>query len=161
MNANARYHEAEIQADPRVPIIRITRDFGAPAAQVMRAHTDPNIFARWIGPDDVTTRIDYWDARDGGSWRFVNVRGGQEFAFRGCFHEVGAARIVQTFAFELMSDAVALETLTVEDLGDGRCRLRAQSLVDSFEGRDRWLASGMEAGVKQGYQKLDRLLEGT
>jgi hypothetical protein len=33
-----------------------------------------------------------------------------------------------------------------------------RSLVDSFEGRDAWLASGMETGVNQGYAKLDRML---
>lgn len=39
-----------------------------------------------------------------------------------------------------------------------RCRLHTQSLVDSFEGRDQWLASGMETGVDEGYAKLDALL---
>jgi uncharacterized protein (TIGR03086 family) len=51
-----------------------------------------------------------------------------------------------------------LQTLWFEDLGDGRTRLHAQSLVDSFEGRDAWLASGMEIGVNDGYAKLDELL---
>ena len=45
-----------------------------------------------------------------------------------------------------------------EDLGDGRTRLHAQSLTDSFEGRDQWLASGMETGVDEGYAKLDALV---
>ena len=45
-----------------------------------------------------------------------------------------------------------------EDLGDGRTRLHTQSLVDSFEGRDAWLRSGMETGVNEGYAKLDRML---
>ncbi|MBA2497356.1 MAG: polyketide cyclase, partial [Acidimicrobiia bacterium] len=54
----------------------------------------------------------------------------------------------------------ALETLRFEDLGDGRTRLHAQSLVDSFEGRDQWLASGMETGVDEGYAKLDALIAG-
>jgi uncharacterized protein YndB with AHSA1/START domain len=57
-----------------------------------------------------------------------------------------------------MPDDVSLETLWFEDLGDGTTRLHAQSLVDSFEGRDAWLASGMETGVNQGYAKLDALL---
>ncbi len=62
--------------------------------------------------------------------------------------------------FEGMPDDVSLETLSFEDLGDGWTRLHAQSLVDSFEGRDAWLASGMEEGVDQGYAKLDALLAG-
>lgn len=150
--------EATITADPTVPIIRITRDFAATPAQLFRAHTDPELFARWIGPDSLSTKIDYWDARTGGSWRWVSTSDGQEHGFRGCFHEVRADRIVQTFTWEGMPDGVALETLTFEDLGGGRTRLHAQSLVDSFEGRDAWLSSGMESGVNDGYAKLDAML---
>jgi len=151
--------EATIEADPTLPIIRIVRDFKATPAQLLRAHTDPELFARWVGPDGTTTRIVDWDARTGGSWRFVGSGGdGQEHGFRGTFHEVSPTRIVQTFTWEAMPEGVALETLTFEDLGDGRTRLHAQSLVDSFEGRDAWLQSGMEVGVNEGYAKLDGLL---
>ncbi|MEZ5373658.1 MAG: SRPBCC family protein [Microthrixaceae bacterium] len=150
--------EATIEADDRVPVIRITRDFAATPAQLMAAHTDPELFARWVGPEGMDTRVVVWDARDGGEWRYVASRDGEEYAFRGCFHRITDTSIVQTFNFEPMPDAVSLETLTFEDLGDGTTRLHAQSLVDSFEGRDAWLASGMESGVNEGYAKLDALL---
>ena len=150
--------QAVIEADKDVPLIRITRDFHATPAQLLKAHTDPELFARWVGPDGMDTRIVEWDARDGGSWRYIAGRDGQEFGFRGCFHTVAEDKIVQTFTFEGMPDAVSLETLWFEDLGDGRTRLHGQSLVDSFEGRDAWLASGMETGVDQGYAKLDALV---
>ncbi|WP_432557628.1 SRPBCC family protein [Granulicoccus sp. GXG6511] len=163
MSANStdstrRHDTAHIEADATVPVIRITRDFKATPAQLLRAHTDPELYARWIGPSNLDTVIDYWDARDGGSWRFVNRRDDGDYAFRGCFHEVSQDRIVQTFSFESMPEAVSLETLRFEDLGDGRTRLHAQSLLDSFEGRDAWLSSGMETGVNEGYAKLDDLL---
>ena len=149
---------ARIEADPALPIIRITRDFAGTVDQLMRAHLDPDVYARWVGPDDTETRIDVWDVRDGGSWRFTGVREGQEWAFRGCFHRIGTDTIVQTFTWEGMPEDVSLETLRFEDLGEGRTRLHAQSLVDSFESRDAWLRSGMETGVDQGYAKLDALL---
>ena len=95
---------------------------------MFRAHTDPALFAQWIGPDGTDTRIDYWDARTGGSWRFTGTAGGAEYAFRGCFHEVRPGLIVQTLTYEADPDGVALETLWFEDLGGGRSRLRAQSL---------------------------------
>jgi hypothetical protein len=57
-----------------------------------------------------------------------------------------------------MPDGVALERLELVDLGDGRTRLVATSLVDSFEGRDAWVASGMETGVREGYERLDQVL---
>jgi len=150
--------QAQISADPTVPVIRITRDFDATPAQLMKAHLDPELYARWVGPDYISTRIEYWEAVRGGKWRFLNIHDGQEYGFYGSFHDIGDDRIVQTFTWEGQPDGVSLETLWFEDLGDGRTRLHAQSLVDSFEGRDAWLASGMEVGVNDGYAKLDRLL---
>ena len=57
-----------------------------------------------------------------------------------------------------MPEAVALETMTFEDLGDGLTRLHGFSLCDSFEARDGMLASGMEVGIHEGYRSLDALL---
>lgn len=158
MTTTTRLAEATIEADEKVPAIRITRDFRATPAQLLAAHTDPALFARWVGPNGMDTEIVVWDARDGGEWRYVARRDGEEYAFRGCFHEVNEQRIVQTFTFEGYPQGVALETLTFEDLGDGYTRLHAQSLCDSFEERDGMLASGMESGVHEGYAKLDGLL---
>lgn len=158
MTAPPTRHQVSIEADPTVPIIRLTRDFDATPAQLMRAHTDPVLFAKWVGPDRMDTEILDWDATTGGRWRYVARRDGNEYGFHGCFHEVSTDRIVQTFTFDGQPEHVALETLWFEDLGDGRSRLHAQSLVDSFEGRDQWLASGMESGVEQGYAKLDALV---
>ena len=150
--------ETVIEADQKLPVIRMERDFAATPEQLFRAHTDPALFAQWIGPDAACTRIEHWDARTGGSWRFTGTSGGAEYGFHGCFHEVRPGLIVQTFTYEGDPDGVALETLWFEDLGGGRTRLRTQSLVDSFENRDAWLRSGMETGVDQGYAKLDRML---
>jgi uncharacterized protein YndB with AHSA1/START domain len=150
--------ETTIEADPKVPIIRLTRDFAATPEQLVRAHTDPRLFVQWNGPNSLETRIDQWDARSGGSFRFVSSRDGEEYAFRGCFHEIRPDRIVQTFTYEGDPDGVALQTLWFSDLGDGRTRLRIQSLVDSFDSRDAWLKSGMEVGVNEGYAKLEELI---
>jgi len=150
--------EATIEADAAVPAIRITRDFRATPAQLFRAHTEPELFARWVGPDSLQTAIEEWDARAGGCWQYTASRGEERFGFRGCFHTVREDRIVQTFTFEGSPDDVALETLEFEDLGDGRTRLHATSLVDSFETRDQWLRSGMETGITEGYAALDQLL---
>jgi uncharacterized protein YndB with AHSA1/START domain len=158
VNATNKRGQVSIVADPALPIIRITRDFNATTAQLIPAHTDPELFARWAGPNEMETKILDWDATTGGRWRYVARRDGEEYGFHGCFHEVREDRIVQTFTFDGQPDGVALETLWFEDLGDGRTRLHAQSLVDSFEGRDQWLASGMETGVGEGYAKLDALL---
>ncbi len=148
-----------VEADPALPIVRVVRDFTATPAQLLRAHTDPELFVRWVGPDALSTRIDHWDARTGGSWRYVSTDGDTEYWFHGCFHEIGPRRLVQTFTYEGAPDGVALETLWFEELGGGRTRLHSQSLVDSFEARDAILRSGMEVGVAEGYAKLERMLD--
>jgi len=150
--------QASIEADNDVPLIRITREFQATPSQLMKAHTDSDLFARWVGPDGMDVEVLEWDVRNGGCWRYAARRDDQEYRFRGCFHTVTEATIVQTFTFEGMPDDVSLQTLWFEDLGDGRTRLHAQSLVDTFAARDAWLASGMETGVTEGYAKLDAIV---
>src|SRR5258708_18727181 len=96
-----KIRETVIEADPRLPVIRMARDFAATPGQLFRAHTDPALFARWVGPDAMTTRIEHWDARAGGSSPYVAVSEGTEYRFRGCFHEVRPLRIAQTFTVEV------------------------------------------------------------
>jgi uncharacterized protein YndB with AHSA1/START domain len=152
-------HQTEITVDPEVPLVRITREFDAPPEKVFRAHTDPELITRWLGPRRHEMRVDTWDCRTGGSYRYIHASNGNEFAFHGSFHEVRPhERIVQTFTFEGVPESVALEKVTFEDLGDGRTRLSGTSLVDSFADRDAFVASGMAEGVREGYERLDELL---
>ena len=152
-------HETRIDVDPDVPLVRITREFDAPKALVFRAHTDPDLLVQWLGPRGVEMSIDHYDCRTGGSYRYVHRQGEEEYGFHGCFHEARPDElIVQTFTFEGVPDGVALEKLVLEDLGDGRTRLTVTSLVDSFAARDAFVASGMEVGVREGYERLDEVL---
>ena len=152
--------ETTIEADPNLPTIRIVRDFDAPPDRVFKAWVDPELIVQWLGPKSSEIRIDKWDARTGGSYRYASVQDGEEVAaFYGSFHEVRPGeRLVQTFTWEGMPDGVSLDTMTFEDLGDGRTRTVGLSVVDSFEGRDAIMASGMDVGVDEGYEKLDALL---
>jgi len=157
-NATTADGTATIEAVENMPAITISRDFAASAAQLVKAHTDPDVILQWLGPEGAASTMDYWDARTGGSWRYVHTIEGEEYGFHGCFHTVDEDRLVQTFTFEGFPDSVALETMTFEDLGGGRTRLHTQSLFDSYEARDGMLASGMDIGVNEGYAKLDGLL---
>ena len=139
--------------------MRITREFNAPPAKVLRAQTDPALVAQWLGPRRHEMQIDHYDCRTGGSYRYLMMSNGNEFGFHCSFHEVRPTElIVQTFTFDGVPDGVALERLTFEDLGDGRTRLTSTSLVDSFEERDAFVATGMEEGVREGHERLDELL---
>lgn len=150
-------HQTEIVADPDVPLVRISREFDAPAAKVFQAHADPGLVTQWLGPSRHQMRIDHYDCRTGGSYRYLHVAAdGTEFGFHGSFHEVRPAElIVQTFTFEGAPDMVALEQIRFTDLGAGRCRLSCTSLVDSFAARDAVLASGMQEGIRESYERLD------
>ncbi len=152
--------ETRIVADPAMPTITITREFDAPVANVFRAHTEADLLEKWLGPRSHKMRVDHYDCRTGGSYRYATDVDGGEVKFYGSFHEVRPnERIVQTWAFDGYPDGVSLETMILEDLGDGRTRLTGLSVVDSLEVRDSIIASGMEVGVVEGYEQLDELLE--
>jgi uncharacterized protein YndB with AHSA1/START domain len=154
-------HETEIVSDPDVPLVRIIREFDAPPEKVFRAHTDADLLVQWLGPRRHEMTIDHFDCRTGGSYRYIHSSDGNEYGFHGSFHEVRPNElIVQTFTFEGVPDAVALEKLELHDLGAGRTRLVATSLVDSFADRDAMIASGMESGIREGYERLDEVLAG-
>jgi uncharacterized protein YndB with AHSA1/START domain len=152
-------HETEIVADAKVPTIEIIREFDAAPERVYQAHVDPDLYAQWTGPRSTNLKITRWDARTGGEWAFSGESDGGTYAFFGSFHEVRPnERIVWTFTYEGEPDSVFLETLTFEPLEDDRTRLRVLSVTKDFETRDGMLASGMDIGVNEGYEKLDELL---
>ena len=154
------HHETTINVPEGLPLIEIIREFDAPVDRLFRAHVDPELFARWIGPRSIDTRVQQWDCRTGGSWRYAADRDGEELAsFYGSFHEVREnERIVQTFTYEGAPDEVALEIMHLEAVEGGRSRLRSISVGHSVEARDAMVASGMSSGIIEGYEKLDELL---
>lgn len=154
--------EARIVADPQIPTITITREFDAPPERVYRAWAEPDLVRQWLGPRSVEMDIEVWDCRTGGSYRYSAGRDGEEIArFYGSFHEARPGeRLVQTFTWEGMPDGVSLETMTFEPLAGGRCRIVAVSVVDSMQAQAAMMASGMEVGINEGYEKLDELLAG-
>ena len=101
-------------------------------------------------------RFDWW--RSGGAV-VVHSDDGQ-YGFEGRYGEVTPEeRIVQTFEWDGMPAHVALETVVLEDLGDGRTRLTTTSQYHTPGDRDGMLGSDMEQGLAQGYAALDALLE--
>lgn len=154
-------NETAIEADPDVPVIRITRDFAASPELVYRAWAEPDLVKRWLGPRSVELDIETWDCRRGGSYAYAARRGDEDVArFYGSFHDARPGeRIVQTFTWEGMPDGVSLETVVFEPLDDGRrCRTVVTSVVESMEAQRGILASGMDVGVREGYEQLDELL---
>ena len=152
--------ETTINAPADLPTITIERSFASTPSQVFRAFVEPDLFSRWIGPQSIEARIEHWDARTGGSWRYAAWREGARIAgFYGSFHEVRPGeRLVQTFTYDGAPDGVSLDATTFTALPDGGTRLVTVSVVESLEIRNLILASGMDTGVREGYVKLDALL---
>jgi uncharacterized protein YndB with AHSA1/START domain len=154
-------NKTEIIAEPGKQELFIKREFDAPRELVFKAHTDPEIYVKWVGPREMKMTIEKWDARDGGSYRFTHERDGHTYGFLGVYHELAVPeRIIGTFEFDGLPERghVILGTTKFEELPGGRCRLVHQSVFQSVEDRDGMIASGMERGVNDGYDKLDALL---
>ncbi len=154
-------NKTTIIAEPGKQELFITREFDAPRELVYKAHTEPEIFAQWLGPNDLSVEFEIFEPVSGGRWRFLNKgRDGEEYGFHGTFHEVSPTRIIQSFEFEGLPESghVSLETLTLEELPNGRTKLTAHAVYQSVADRDGMIQSGMETGVNEGYEKLDEIL---
>lgn len=135
--------------------IVMTRLFDAPRALVFRAYTDPAAIPHWWGLRAHVTRVEEMDVRPGGRWRYVQVdEAGNEYAFYGEYREVAPPeRLVSTFEFAGFPGHVVIDALTFEDAG-GQTRLIARSTFASREDRDGMLASGMERGAVETWDRL-------
>jgi len=140
--------------------IVMERVLNAPRELVFKAHTDPNLIAKWWGPRRYTTTVDKLELKVGGVWRFVqHGADGSEYAFNGVYREiVPPERLSYTFEFEGMPGHIMTETLTFEDLGS-KTRLTVTGSFKSTVDRDGMLNSGMEEGANESYERLAELFE--
>ena len=138
--------------------IRIERVFAAPRERVWRAMTDPELVAQWWGRGNKLV-VERMEVNKGGHWRFVEHGPDGVHGFEGRYREVTPPeRLVYSFEWDGMPAHVVIETVDLEDLGDGRTRVVNTSLFHTTEERDGMMSSGMEQGLNQSYAALDRLL---
>ena len=147
-----------ITAPPGEPYIDMEREFDAPAALVHRAYVEPELVVQWLGPRKYEMVIERWDARDGGTYRYVHRDAESAYGFHGVFHSMAADNMVQTFEFDGAPGHVSLDTQRLEDIGNGRSRLHARTVFQSVADRDAMAESGRADGVEDGYNRLDDLL---
>jgi uncharacterized protein YndB with AHSA1/START domain len=150
----------KVIAEPGLPFVGTEREVNAPRDLVFRCFAEPELFRQWIGPKRLEMRIDEFDFRDGGRYRYVNIEpDGTEYGFRGVFHGTPSPDLmVQTFEFDLAPGHVSLDRMELVDVGGGRTLIRSHSVFQSVEDRDAMATSGMADGMEQGYQKLDALV---
>lgn len=111
---------------------RLTRHIRAPRARVYRALLDPDSVQRWMVPDQMTSQVHSFDAREGGTFRIsltydLPTTAGkttpQTDSFHGRFVRlVPDTEVVQTIEFETDDPAMQGEmtiTYTLADAGNG------------------------------------------
>lgn len=137
--------------------IVLTRVFKAPRQLVYDAFTRPEILRRWFGPrgwDLVTCEV---DLRVGGSFRFVfRTPESRNLGMGGSYRELSPpARSVHTEAFDDFPGEALVTSVLAER--DGKTTLTATIRYPSREARDAVIASGMEHGAAESYDKLAKL----
>ncbi len=138
--------------------IRVERIFDASLQHVWKAHTDPQLLAQWWGRGNKLV-IERYELERGGHWRFVEHSDHGVFGFEGRFREVVPMRkISMTFEWDGMPGYPVVNTLELEDLGDGRTKLVATLQFYTPQERDGMLQSGMEGGMNESYAALDAVL---
>jgi len=156
-------NKTTIIAEPGKQEIIIIREFDAPRELVFKAHTDPDLYKQWLGPRNLIMKIESFEPKSGGSYRYIHVdEDGNEYAFHGVYHEVHSPeRIIDTFEFEGLPEPghVALETLEIEELPGGRTKTVSHSVFQSVADRDGMIGADIERGINEGYDRLDELLE--
>jgi uncharacterized protein YndB with AHSA1/START domain len=140
----------------------IEREFDAPRELVFKAFNEPDLLVQWLGPGNLKMKIEKFDNKSGGAYRFVHHdENGNEFGFNGVIHEVlEPERMIRTFEFEGLPvrGHVSLETAIFEALEGNRTKLKIQSVFKSVADRDGMINSGMEGGMNEGFDKLEKLL---
>jgi uncharacterized protein YndB with AHSA1/START domain len=141
--------------------ILITREFDAPRHLVYKAWTTPELVKRWWSGQQGEMTVAEIDLRIGGRWRYVMVaHGGFEVAFHGEFREiVPDERIVTTQVYEMPGEPEGEGVLNIVTFTEveGRTVLEFLVQASSKEERDLILNSGMEVGMQQQMDLLERL----
>jgi len=138
--------------------IHVERIFNASRERVWRAFTEPDLIKQWWGRGNPLV-IEKHEFERGGHWRFVEHAKEGVHGFEGRFRDIKPMdRIDRTFEWDGMPGYVIIESATFEDLGDGRTKLTTRSLFYNQDERDGMLKSGMEGGMNESYEALDRLL---
>lgn len=158
----ASKNKTVVTAEPGKQEVFVTREFDAPRELVFKAHTDPKLYAQWLGPRGYEMILETFEPHSGGRYRYIHKdQNGNEFGFHGVFHQISEELMIQTFEFEGLPEPghVTLDTMRLEELPGGRTRVTIQSLFQSVADRDGMVQSGMEHGMREGYERLDELLE--
>jgi uncharacterized protein YndB with AHSA1/START domain len=138
----------------------MSRVFDAPRELVWKACTDPDLIPQWWGPRYLTTIVDKMELKVGGVWRYIQKDAeGNEYAFNGVYKVIEPPeRLAYTFEFEPMAGHISTDTITLEELPDGKTKITTRTSFDTLEDLEGMLQSGMEDGAVETWDRLEELL---
>jgi uncharacterized protein YndB with AHSA1/START domain len=146
----------DLDTDPRS--ILGSRVFDAPRELVFAAFTDPKHLAQWWGPDGFTTTTHTFEFRAGGIWRFImHGPDGRDYQNRITFDEIvpGERIRYRHGGGEDVEPVQFTQSLTFEDLGNGKTRLNWHGTFPSAEARARVVKDyGADKGLAQTMARL-------
>lgn len=121
--------------------LKITRVFDAPRHLVFKAWTQPEHFARWLGPKDFITVACQMNVQLGGIYRAcIRSPEGKDHWMQGIYREiVEPERLVFTFAWEDEDSQPKHETLvtvTFAEQNNQTLMTFHQAIFESVESRD-------------------------
>ena len=141
-------------------VMTSTAVIAAPAAAVHRSYVESDLLVRWWGPQELTSKVETWEPKAGGSWRIVHVDpAGGEYGFHGVFHSVTDTQIVWTFEFEGAPGNVSMQTVTLEDLGDGTTKVTDQAVFQTEFARDMMSNTGARDFAPVGMAQLQAVAQ--
>jgi uncharacterized protein YndB with AHSA1/START domain len=152
----------DLERDPRSIIG--TRVFDAPRELVFAAFTDPKHLAQWWGPDGFTTTTSAFEFKAGGTWRFVmHGPDGRDYQNRVTYDEIVPPEklVYRHGGGDDVEPVQFTQTLTFEDLGNGRTRLTWHGRFLTPEERARVIREyGADKGLAQTMARLAVFLAG-
>jgi len=139
--------------------ILMTRKFEAPREIVWETITDPELIPQWFGFAGDATEVKKMDVRPGGKWQYITrTSGGEVVDFHGTYKEVVAPeKLVYSFLFGDMPEGDGFVEITLVEKA-GVTELRDRGVFTSKEERDAVIASGMESGARETYERLSELI---
>lgn len=138
----------------------ITRTFAGPRRLVFDAMTKPEHTKRWYGMKILTLSVCEIDLRVGGTWRYVlRAPDGSEHGFTGVYRVIAPPeRIVRTENYEALGPGHEIVVTMTYDEHDEQTTLTIALVYPSQTDRDAHVQSGMEAGMRESFDRLAELL---
>ena len=153
-----RYPDSFSVTTPSDHEIAITRAFSASRQQLFDVFTKPELVRRWLlGPDGWTMPVCEIDLRVGGRYRYVwRKEGAPDMGISGTFLDIDTPRrIVNTEQFDhAWYPGEATNTTTFTQTG-ATTTVTITVRYQSKEARDTASRSGMEHGMRAGFDRLE------